>query len=71
MTWFAVFASNPLDTEVRVTEVAFVIVSMVAVGVVLPDKKITSPCEKSDSKSVPIPATTDVEAALMVLPVIP
>ena len=50
---------------------AFVIVSIVAVGVVLPDKNITSPCEKSDSKSVPIPATTDVEAALMVLPVIP
>ena len=44
---------------------------IVAVAAVFPDRKITSPIERSRTKSVPVPLTDDVDAALIVLPVIP
>ena len=43
----------------------------VAFLVISPDKYITSPTEKVDTKSVPTPFTVEVDAALIVLPVTP
>ncbi len=65
------FASNPEETPERVIVVALVTPAIVAFLVVSPDKYITSPTENVDTKSVPIPFTVEVDAALIVLPVIP
>ena len=71
ITWFAVLASKPPDTLVSVATVELVIPEIVASAVVLPERNTTSPFFNVPSKLVPTPLRLDVDAALMVLPVIP
>ena len=64
-------ASNVLERFVIVTVEELVIPEISAVAEVLPERNIISPFFNVPSKLVPTPLRLDVDATLMVLPVIP